>query len=124
MRISGLRSGLHPPSFGGVLMKLSFLSILLGLGLGSLQVYGLARPTEFTAALRRFPRSLPWGNALVSIATIWFLWNLGQENIADFAAFKKYLLLGFAETGAPCKPECATGTEAGLANSPHGVHAV
>ena len=80
-------------------MELSFLSILLGLGLGSLQVYGLARPTEFTAALRRFPRSLPWGNALVSIATIWFLWNLGQENIADFAALKKYLLLGFAAIG-------------------------
>jgi hypothetical protein len=80
-------------------MKLSILSILLGLGLGSVQVYGLARPAAFTAAARRFPRSIPWGNALVSIATIWFLWNLGQENIADFAAFKKWLLLGFAAIG-------------------------
>lgn len=80
-------------------MKLSLLSILLGLGLGSLQVYGLARPAAYTAALRRLPRSLAWGNALVALATIWFLWNLGQENIADFAALKPYLMLGFGAIG-------------------------
>lgn len=80
-------------------MKLSLLSILLGLGMGSLQVYGLAKPAAFTASLRKFPRSIPWGTALVAIGTLWFLWNLSQENIADFAAFKKYLLLGFAAIG-------------------------
>jgi hypothetical protein len=81
------------------LMKLSLLAILMGLGMGSLQVYGLAKPAAFTASLRKLPRSIPWGNALIGIGTIWFLWNLGQENIADFAAFKKYLLLGFAAIG-------------------------
>jgi hypothetical protein len=80
-------------------MKLSLLSVLLGLGMGSLQVYGLAKPAAFTAALRKFPRSISWGNALVALGTIWFLWNLGQENIADFASLKKYLLLGFAAIG-------------------------
>jgi len=80
-------------------MKLSLLSILLGLGMGSLQVYGLAKPASFTASLRKFPRSIPWGTTLVAIGTLWFLWNLNQENIADFAAFKKYLLLGFAAIG-------------------------
>ena len=80
-------------------MKLSLLAISLGLGMGSLQVYGLLKPSAFTASLRKFPRSIPWGTALVAIATIWFLWNLSQENIADFAAFKKYLLLGFAAIG-------------------------
>lgn len=80
-------------------MKLSLLSILLGLGMGSLQVYGLAKPAAFTASLRKFPRSLAWGNALMAIGTIWFLWNLAHENIADFAAMKNYLLLGFAAIG-------------------------
>jgi hypothetical protein len=72
---------------------------LLGLGLGSWQVFGLAHPAAFTASLRKLPRSIPWGNALIGLGTIWFLWNLSQENIADFAAFKKYLLLGFAAIG-------------------------
>lgn len=80
-------------------MKLSLLSILLGVGLAAPQVYGLARPASFAAAARKLPRSLPWGYALVTLATIWFLWNLGQENIADFAAFKQYLMLGFAAIG-------------------------
>ncbi len=80
-------------------MKLSLLSIVLGLGMAAPQVYGLARPAAFVAAARRFPRSISWGNALVAIGTVWFLWNLGQENIADFAALKKYLLLGFAAIG-------------------------
>jgi len=80
-------------------MKLSLLSILLGLGLGSIQAYGLARPAAYTAALRRLPRSLAWGNALVTLATVWFLWNLGHENIADFAALKPYLMVGFGAIG-------------------------
>lgn len=80
-------------------MKLSLLSILLGLGMGSLQVYGLTKPAAFTAAMRRLPRSIPWGTALVSIGTIWFLWYLGQENIADFAAMKPYLMVGFGLIG-------------------------
>ncbi len=80
-------------------MKLSLLSIVLGVGLAVPQVYGLTRPAAFVAAARRLPRSISWGNALMAISTIWFLWNLGQENIADFAALKKYLLLGFAAIG-------------------------
>lgn len=80
-------------------MKLSLLAIVMGLAVGALQVFGLTRPAAFTAALRQFPRSVSWGNALMAIGTVWFLWNLGQENIADFAALKKYLLLGFAAIG-------------------------
>jgi hypothetical protein len=80
-------------------MKLSLLSILLGVGLAAPQVYGLARPASFAAAARKLPRSLPWGCALVTLGTVWFLWNVGQENIADFAAFKQYLMLGFAAIG-------------------------
>lgn len=33
------------------------------------------------------------------LGTAWFLYNLSQESIADFAAFKNLLLLGFAAIG-------------------------
>ena len=62
-------------------LKLSTLSILLGLGVGLPQIYGLAKPAAFTAAVRKFPRSLPLGIALMALGTVWFLWNLSQESI-------------------------------------------
>jgi hypothetical protein len=80
-------------------IKLSTLALLLGLGLGLPQIYGLLKPTEFAAAVRKFPRSLSWGYALMLLGTAWFLWNLSQESIADFAAYKNVLLLGFAAVG-------------------------
>jgi hypothetical protein len=42
---------------------------------------------------------VPWGWALMFLGTAWFLWNLSQESIADFASLKSYLLLGFAAVG-------------------------
>jgi hypothetical protein len=62
-------------------------------------VYGLLKPAEFGAAMRRFPRSLPWGYALMALATAWFVWNLKQENIADFAPLKPPMMIGFAALG-------------------------
>jgi hypothetical protein len=80
-------------------LKLSTLSILLGLGIGLPQIYGLAKPAAFGAAVRKFPRSLPWGIVLMVVGTIWFLWNLSQESIADFASYKNVLFGGFAGIG-------------------------
>jgi len=80
-------------------MRLSTLAILLGLGLGLPQLYGLMKPAKFREAVRKFPRSEPWGYALMLLGTAWFLWNLDQENISDFAAYKKALLIGFAAVG-------------------------
>ena len=80
-------------------MKLSTLSVLLGLVLGLPQIYGLAKPAAFAAAVRKFPRSLPWGFALMLLGTCWFLWNLSQESISDFAAYKNVLFGGFAAVG-------------------------
>src|SRR6266576_1475180 len=64
-------------------VKLSTLAVLLGLGLGLPQIYGLINPKEFAAAVRKFPRSLTWGYTLTLLGTIWFLWNLSQESKAD-----------------------------------------
>ncbi len=80
-------------------LNLSTLSMLLGLGLGLPQIYGIVKPAAFAAAVRKFPRSVPWGVALMLLGTAWFLWNVGQESISDFAAYKTPMMLGFAAVG-------------------------
>src|SRR5439155_19941530 len=80
-------------------LKLSTLAVLLGLGLGLPQIYGLVKPAAFAAAVRKFPRSLPWGFALMLLGTAWFLWNLSQESISDFASYKNVLFAAFAGVG-------------------------
>jgi len=82
-----------------MILKLSTLCILLGLGMGLPQIYGIVKPSAFSAAARKFPRSVPWGMALMVLGTIWFLWNLSQESIADFATYKNLLFAGFAGVG-------------------------
>ncbi len=80
-------------------MKLSLLSILLGLGVSVPQIYGLTRPTQFMAAARKFPRNLPVGVVLMLLGTAWFLWNVNQEPIADFSAYKQPMMAAFAAVG-------------------------
>jgi hypothetical protein len=79
--------------------KLSTLAVLLGLGLGLPQIYGLLKPTAFASAVRKFPRSLTWGYGLMVFGTVWFLWNLSQESISDFASYKNILFAAFAGIG-------------------------
>ena len=82
-----------------MILKLSTLAILLGLCLSLPQIYGLLKPTECATAVRKFPRSVPWGYVLMLLGTAWFLYNLSQESIADFAAYKNILFAGFAAVG-------------------------
>ncbi len=81
------------------LMKLSILSILLGLGMSVPQVFGLTRPAQFAAAARKFPRNLPAGIVLMLLGTAWFVWNVNLEPIADFSAYKNAMMIGFAAVG-------------------------
>jgi len=80
-------------------MKLSLLSILLGLGVSVPQIYGLTKPVQFAAAARKFPRNLPVGILLMLLGTAWFLWNVNNEPIADFSAYKKPMMAVFAAVG-------------------------
>jgi len=80
-------------------MKLSTLAVLLGLGLGLPQIYGLMNPKGFAAGVQKFSRSLPWGIGLMLLGTFWFVFYLSQESISDFAAYKPVLLAGFAGVG-------------------------
>jgi hypothetical protein len=79
--------------------SLSILAILLGLAAALPQAYGLAKPQPYAGALQRFPRSIPWGIALMLLATAWFCWNLSQESIADLAVYKNVLYLLFVAVG-------------------------
>lgn len=79
-------------------MKLSLLTILLGVGMGLPQVVGLARPAQLAAA-RRLPRNLPLGIVLMLLGTAGFVWNVNREPIADFSAFKPYMMAGFVAVG-------------------------
>jgi hypothetical protein len=80
-------------------MKLSILSILLGLGVSVPQIYGLTKPAQFAATARKFPRNLPVGIVLMLLATAWFVWNVNVEPIADFSVFKPYMIAGFVAVG-------------------------
>jgi hypothetical protein len=80
-------------------MKLSILSLLLGAGLSVPQIYGLTKPAQFAAAARKFPRNLTAGIVLMLLATAGFVWNVNIEPIADFSAFKPYLMTGFVAVG-------------------------
>ena len=80
-------------------VSLSTLSIVLGLGVALPQLYGIANPSAFAERVRKFPRNVPLGIALMLLGTAWFLWYLSQESIADFASYKNILFAGFAFVG-------------------------
>jgi hypothetical protein len=80
-------------------MKLSLLAILLGVGFGLPQIYAFANPQKFAASVRSFPRSLPVGIGLMLLGTAWFLFNVNREPVADFAAFKPFMMIFFAAIG-------------------------
>ena len=80
-------------------LNLSTLVMALGIAYAAPQLYAMANPKGYAEWLRRFPRNIPLGMALVAAGTAWFLFNLTQESIADFAAFKPHMMVGFAAIG-------------------------
>src|SRR5712691_11314146 len=99
MRLASSSGIFHASRRIQMTLKLSTLAILLGLGMGLPQLYGIMKPAAFAAAVRKFPRSMPWGYALMLLGTGWFVWNVKQENNADFAAYKPLMMAGFAAAG-------------------------
>lgn len=83
-------------------MKLSVLSILLGLIFALPHIYGVLQPARFGAMMRKFPRYTPMGYVLMLLATVWFLKNLSMESVSDFVSFKPALfgLFGLVGIGA------------------------
>lgn len=80
-------------------MRLSTLAVALGLLICLPQIYALINPAAFKERARKFPRSQGWGFLLMGLATFWFLWNLSNESVSDFANYKKLMLFGFGAVG-------------------------
>jgi hypothetical protein len=80
-------------------IKLSTLSICLGLLVTLINLYGLIKPAEFAAAARKFPRSIPVGYVLMMAGTVWFMWNVSHESLADFEHLKPILFTLFIGVG-------------------------
>ena len=80
-------------------MTLATLCVLMGTGFSLPQIYGLLRPPAFARAARNFPRSVMPGRILMLLATLWFLYYVRIESLADFADYKEYLMLLFLATG-------------------------
>lgn len=80
-------------------VKLSTLSIILGLIVVLLNVFGLLKPKAFAEAARKFPRYTPVGYVLTLLGTMWFLYYVSQESVSDFASMKKFFYLFFGGIG-------------------------
>lgn len=80
-------------------IKLSTLSILLGLVVIAPSLYGVLRPAGLATLARRFPRHVPTGVVLMLIGTAWFIFNVSQESLSDFARLKNVFYLLFAAVG-------------------------
>jgi hypothetical protein len=76
-------------------VKLSSISICLGLAVAVWNLFGVFQPGQFAAAMRKFPRSLPWGYLLTLGGACWFIWNVKQESLADFESIKPVLFTLF-----------------------------
>jgi len=80
-------------------VKLSTLSICLGLAFAALNLIGLLFPAQFGAGARKFPRSIPVGYVLTLTGTAWFMWNVHHESLADFESLKPILFTLFVAVG-------------------------
>ena len=80
-------------------LPLFALAIALGVGFCLPQIYGLKDPKAFALMARRFSRSVATGRALMVLATLWFLYYVRAEDLADYAGFKQYLMLLFLLVG-------------------------
>jgi hypothetical protein len=80
-------------------IKLSTLSIWLGLCVAAVNLYGLLKPSEFRDVLRKLPRSLPAGWLFMLSATAWFMWNVSRESLSDFESLKPFLFMLFVGVG-------------------------
>lgn len=82
-----------------MVIKLSTLSIGLGLLMAAVNLYGLLQPSEFKNALRKLPRSMPLGYLFMFSATAWFVWNVSRESLSDFESLKPFLFTLFVGVG-------------------------
>ena len=80
-------------------VKLSILAICMGLFVALVNLAGFLAPDKVAAFARKFPRNTAIGYALMVIGTLWFLYNVSIESLADFESMKKFLFALFIAIG-------------------------
>lgn len=81
------------------MVKLSTLSVCLGVIMAAVNLFALLQPAQFAAAARKFPRSIPAGYVLTLGGAAWFMWNVSHESLADFESLKPFLYTLFIGVG-------------------------
>jgi hypothetical protein len=80
-------------------VKLSTLSIVLGLVMAAINLFGLFSPSQFKDMVRKLPRSVSAGYVLMIAGTVWFIWNVSNESLSDFESLKPFLFMLFVAVG-------------------------
>lgn len=80
-------------------VKLSILAICLGLLVAVVNLIALLAPEPVKAFAHKFSRNTAIGYVLMAIGTIWFLYNVSIESLADFESMKKFLFGLFIAIG-------------------------
>jgi hypothetical protein len=82
-----------------MVVKLSTLSICLGLFMAAVNLYGLLQPSQFKDLVRKLPRSVPAGCLFMLSGTVWFMYNVNSESLSDFESLKPFLYTLFVAVG-------------------------
>jgi hypothetical protein len=80
-------------------VKLSTVSVIMGLIVALPSLFGFLKPKAFAEAARKFPRQTPVGYALMLAGTAWFLYYVSNESVSDFTNMKKYFFIIFGGVG-------------------------
>jgi hypothetical protein len=74
-------------------LPLSLVSTLLGLAILLPAAAAFAMPASLSGPIKGFHRAVGIGCVLIVLATVWFVYNLKVESIADFEPMKPYLMM-------------------------------
>lgn len=67
--------------------------LIVGVLLIAAHAIALAKPAAVQAWLRSFPRSRPWGLALVTVAAVWFFFLVGKMDLGEFTNWRQTVLI-------------------------------
>ena len=80
-------------------ISIANLSLLFGVFFAVISSYAIAKPKDIGRVLVAFPRANAPGYLFMLASTLWFLWNIKNENMADYRDIKHWFYLGFGVVG-------------------------
>ena len=80
-------------------MDLGTLTVLLGIATMLPPIYGLVNPEKFSSFARGLSRNTMAGYVFIVIGTVWFLFILENETLADFEVYRSKMRFFFVLLG-------------------------